>query len=81
MPDMPLQSIVKFLQDIVNVLESSTIVKEKAKDVRPKFWAAYKKVSGEFDDNMLDWCNGNMDTILIFVCEISHFIRHLSNMI
>lgn len=54
------------LQDIIELLKSSTIVEEKGKDVRPKFWAEYKKVSGEFDDNMLDWCNGNMDTILIF---------------
>ncbi|KAG1847179.1 hypothetical protein DFJ58DRAFT_622156, partial [Suillus subalutaceus] len=36
------------------------------KDLRSKFWAAYKKVSGESDDNMLERCNGNMDIILIF---------------
>lgn len=59
-------SIGGLLQEIVEVLKSSTIVEEKGKDVRPKFWAEYKKVSSEFDDNMLDWCNGNMDTILIF---------------
>ncbi|KAG2352653.1 hypothetical protein BDR07DRAFT_1249439, partial [Suillus spraguei] len=36
------------------------------KDLRSKFWAAYKKVSVESDDNMLERCNGNMDIILIF---------------
>lgn len=58
--------MVDLLQVIVNLLKSSTIVEEKAKDVRPKFWAEYKKVSGEFDDTMIDWCNGNLDTMLIF---------------
>ncbi|KIK40499.1 hypothetical protein CY34DRAFT_41033, partial [Suillus luteus UH-Slu-Lm8-n1] len=54
------------LSNIVELLKSSTIVEEKGKDARPEFWAEYKKVSGEFDDKMIDWCNGNMDTLLIF---------------
>ncbi|OAX35581.1 hypothetical protein K503DRAFT_670151, partial [Rhizopogon vinicolor AM-OR11-026] len=36
------------------------------KDAKTKFWAAYKKVSGEYDDDMLGRCNGNMDIVLIF---------------
>ncbi|KAG0709192.1 hypothetical protein DFH29DRAFT_793502, partial [Suillus ampliporus] len=54
------------LQQIVDILKTSTIAEERGKDVRSKFWAAYKKVSGEFDDNLLERCNGNMDITLIF---------------
>ncbi|KAG2078676.1 hypothetical protein BDR04DRAFT_980073, partial [Suillus decipiens] len=36
------------------------------KDPLSRFWAAYKKVSVEYDDNMLERCNGNMDILLIF---------------
>ncbi|KAG0698552.1 hypothetical protein DFH29DRAFT_810178, partial [Suillus ampliporus] len=56
----------ELLQDIVDILKTSSIAEERGKGVRSKFWAAYKKVSGEFDDNMLEMCNGNMDIILIF---------------
>ncbi|KAG1751839.1 hypothetical protein EDB19DRAFT_1628328 [Suillus lakei] len=58
--------MVDLLQQIVDVLQASTIAEERGKDIRSKFWAAYKKVSGEFDDNMLERCNSNMDIILIF---------------
>ncbi|KAG1773521.1 hypothetical protein EDD22DRAFT_737830, partial [Suillus occidentalis] len=36
------------------------------KDALSKFWAAYKTVSGEYDEDMLERCNGNMDIVLIF---------------
>ncbi|KAG1718292.1 hypothetical protein EDB19DRAFT_1602650, partial [Suillus lakei] len=36
------------------------------KDESSKFWAAYKKVSSEYDNDMLERCNGNMDIVLIF---------------
>ncbi|KAG1899841.1 uncharacterized protein F5891DRAFT_907465, partial [Suillus fuscotomentosus] len=36
------------------------------KGAASKFWAAYKKISGEYDDNMLERCNGNMDIIMLF---------------
>ncbi|KAG1734111.1 hypothetical protein EDB19DRAFT_1594655, partial [Suillus lakei] len=36
------------------------------KDGLSKFWASYKTVSGEYDDDMLERCNGNMDIVLIF---------------
>ncbi|KAG0692534.1 hypothetical protein DFH29DRAFT_839729, partial [Suillus ampliporus] len=64
MDDSPIMPAL--LQQIVEILKTSTISEERGKDVRSKFWAAYKKVSGEFDDNMLETCNGNMDIILIF---------------
>lgn len=55
-----------FLQQIVDILQTSTIAEERGNDLRSKFWAAYKKVSVESDDNMLERCNGNMDIVLIF---------------
>ncbi|KAG1866908.1 hypothetical protein F4604DRAFT_1585203, partial [Suillus subluteus] len=36
------------------------------KDPLSKFWATYKTVSDEYDDDMLERCNKNMDIILIF---------------
>ncbi|KAG1720762.1 uncharacterized protein EDB91DRAFT_1029079, partial [Suillus paluster] len=36
------------------------------KDMRSRFWAAYKKVSGEHDDNMFERCNDNMNILLTF---------------
>ncbi|KAJ8586861.1 hypothetical protein M405DRAFT_709973, partial [Rhizopogon salebrosus TDB-379] len=36
------------------------------KDPLSKFWAGYKKVSSEYDDEMVERCNGNMDIVLIF---------------
>ncbi|KAG1751842.1 hypothetical protein EDB19DRAFT_1628333, partial [Suillus lakei] len=58
--------MVGLLQQIVDILQTSTIAEERGKDVRSKFWAAYKKVSGEYDNDMLERCNGNMDIVLIF---------------
>ncbi|KAG1831204.1 hypothetical protein DFJ58DRAFT_640470, partial [Suillus subalutaceus] len=31
-----------------------------------KFWAAYKTLSGEYDDDMLERCNENMQIVQIF---------------
>ncbi|KAG1851572.1 hypothetical protein DFJ58DRAFT_640081, partial [Suillus subalutaceus] len=36
------------------------------KDPLSKFWAAYKTVSDEYDDDMLERCNENMNIVLIF---------------
>ncbi|KAJ8586865.1 hypothetical protein M405DRAFT_712461, partial [Rhizopogon salebrosus TDB-379] len=36
------------------------------KDPQSKFWASYQKVSSQYDDEMLERCNGNMDIVLIF---------------
>ncbi|KAG1816887.1 uncharacterized protein BJ212DRAFT_1221723, partial [Suillus subaureus] len=35
-------------------------------DLAFKFWFAYKKMSGEYDDNMYERCNGNMDILMLF---------------
>ncbi|KAG1734116.1 hypothetical protein EDB19DRAFT_1592697, partial [Suillus lakei] len=36
------------------------------KDALSKFWAAYKSVSDEYDDDMLERCNENMHIVLLF---------------
>ncbi|KAG1795276.1 uncharacterized protein BJ212DRAFT_1204505, partial [Suillus subaureus] len=36
------------------------------KDALSKFWAAYKIVSDEYDNDMLERCNENMQIVLIF---------------
>ncbi|KAG1750524.1 uncharacterized protein EDB91DRAFT_1046188, partial [Suillus paluster] len=58
--------LFEFLREIVDFLKTSTIAEEKEQDVRSNFWAAYNKVSGEYDDNMLERCNGYMDILLLF---------------
>ncbi|OAX39724.1 hypothetical protein K503DRAFT_689012, partial [Rhizopogon vinicolor AM-OR11-026] len=54
------------VQQIVEVLQTSNIVEERGNDVPSKFWATYKKISSEYDDDMLERCNGNLDSLLIF---------------
>jgi hypothetical protein len=61
---------INLLEEISEALRSSTIVEERGKDATSKFWAGYKKVSSEYDDDMLERCNSNMDIVLIFVREI-----------
>jgi hypothetical protein len=62
-------SNTKLLQGILEVLQDSSTADEalKAKDPQSKFWASYQKVSSQYDDEMLERCNGNMDIVLIFV--------------
>jgi hypothetical protein len=55
---------------MVEVLQNSTIAEEPLS----KFWAAYKQVSSECDDEMVERCNGNMDIVLIFVRETFFFL-------
>jgi hypothetical protein len=60
-------SILEHLKQIVELLQTSTIAEESGKDTLSRFWAVYKKFSGEYDDNMLERCNSSMDILLIFV--------------
>ncbi|KAJ8579880.1 hypothetical protein M405DRAFT_722626, partial [Rhizopogon salebrosus TDB-379] len=55
------------LRQIVEVLQNSTIAEERGQDPLSRFWAAYKKVSDDYDGDMLERFNGNMDIVLIFV--------------
>ncbi|KAG1858525.1 hypothetical protein F4604DRAFT_1183773 [Suillus subluteus] len=65
--DQPSPSeIVKVLQQVLDVLKDSTIASKTGKDDRSRFWAAYKRVAKEHDDEFLEQYNGNMDIVLIF---------------
>ncbi|OJA21081.1 hypothetical protein AZE42_11063, partial [Rhizopogon vesiculosus] len=54
------------LGQILEVLQGSTIAEERGKDVESKFWATYKRVSNEYDDDFLERANDDMAIILIF---------------
>ncbi|KAG0699176.1 hypothetical protein DFH29DRAFT_62225 [Suillus ampliporus] len=54
------------LEQILDVLRGSTIVEERGKDVNSKFWATYKKISSEHDDDFLARANDDMGIILTF---------------
>ncbi|KAG1751689.1 hypothetical protein EDD22DRAFT_784951, partial [Suillus occidentalis] len=54
------------LEQILDVLKGSTIAEERGKDDNSKFWATYKKVSTEYDDDFLGRANDDMGIILTF---------------
>ncbi|KAG1838923.1 hypothetical protein DFJ58DRAFT_813299, partial [Suillus subalutaceus] len=54
------------LGHILDVLKGSTIAEERGKDDNSKFWATYKKVSTEYDDDFLGRANDDMGIILTF---------------
>jgi hypothetical protein len=72
---MIVSSKIRLLQEILQVLQNSSTAEEtlKAKDPLSKFWASYQKVSSQYDDEMLERCNGNMDMVLIFVRNFHSF--------
>ncbi|KAG2067631.1 hypothetical protein BDR04DRAFT_985239, partial [Suillus decipiens] len=41
------------------------------KDLASEFWIAYKKISGEYDNNMLERCNSNMDILMLLASLFS----------
>ncbi|KAG2357402.1 hypothetical protein BDR07DRAFT_1297828, partial [Suillus spraguei] len=58
--------LVNLLRQIIEVLETSSIAEERVKDQASKFWIAYKKISSEYDDNLLERCNSDMKTLMLF---------------
>jgi len=58
------------LEQILGVLRGSTIAEERGKDVESKFWATYKKVSNEYDNDFLERANDDMAIVLVFVCLV-----------
>ena len=56
------------MEQILDVLRGSTIAEERGEDVESKFWATYKKVSYEYDNDFLERANDDMAIILTFVC-------------
>jgi hypothetical protein len=72
---------VYLLWQIIKVLKTSSIAaEERGEDLAFKFWFAYKKISGEYNNNMYERCNGNMEILMLFVWEIiySCFYYHLT---
>ena len=61
----------KTLEQILVVLRGSTIAEETGNDTESKFWATYKKVSNEYDDDFLGRANDDMAIILTFVSFVS----------
>ncbi|KAG2757223.1 hypothetical protein P692DRAFT_20825172 [Suillus brevipes Sb2] len=63
-------SLAKNMSDtpgqILDVLKGSTIAEERGKDANSKFWATYKKVSTEYDDDFLKWANDDIGIMLTF---------------
>jgi len=74
MTDCIALSAIDLLRQVAEVLQHSTIAEERGQDSLSKFWAAYKKVSSDYDNDMLERCNGNMDIVLIFVRELFHYL-------
>ena len=60
------------LEQILDVLRGSTIAEERGGNVQSKFWATYKKVSDEYDNDFLDRANDDMAIILTFVRLLQH---------
>ncbi|KAG2123302.1 uncharacterized protein EDB93DRAFT_1110859, partial [Suillus bovinus] len=59
-----LAKISDTLGQIIGVIKESTIAEERGKDDNPKFWATYKKVSTEQDDDFTGRANDDMGIIL-----------------
>jgi hypothetical protein len=55
------------LEQILSVLRTSSIAEERSNDDKSKFWATYKKVSDEYDDDFLKRAHGDIGIILTFV--------------
>ncbi|OJA12447.1 hypothetical protein AZE42_11784 [Rhizopogon vesiculosus] len=45
----------------------STTAEERGKDIESTFWATYKKVSEEYDNNFLERANDDMSIILTYL--------------
>ncbi|KAG1818887.1 hypothetical protein EV424DRAFT_957234, partial [Suillus variegatus] len=54
------------LEHVLEVLKGSTIAKERGKDDSSKFWATYKRVSTEYDNDFLEQADDDMGIILTF---------------
>ncbi|KAG1836927.1 hypothetical protein C8R48DRAFT_539833, partial [Suillus tomentosus] len=52
---------------ILEVLRESTIAGEHGKDDKSKFWAEYKKISNEYDDDFLNGLQKDVTVILTYV--------------
>jgi len=60
------------LKQILDVLRGSTIAEAHGGDAESKYWATYRKISDEFDDDFLDRANDDMAIILTSVRSFQH---------
>ncbi|KAG2107553.1 hypothetical protein BD769DRAFT_1366196, partial [Suillus cothurnatus] len=59
------------LEQILSVLRSSSNAENRNHDVKPKFWATYKKAADEYDDAFLPRAHDNIGVILNFAGLLS----------
>jgi hypothetical protein len=71
---LPRASIHDLLQQLAQVIQTSTNAEEREKDVPSTYWTTYKKVADKHDDKMLERCNANMDMVLVAVRQGFYFI-------
>ncbi|KAG2051745.1 hypothetical protein BDR06DRAFT_889166, partial [Suillus hirtellus] len=62
---------------ILEVLRESTIAGEYGKDDKSKFWAKYKKISNEYDDDFLNRAHSDITVILTFVCSFRYLLTQI----
>ncbi|OJA21309.1 hypothetical protein AZE42_11109 [Rhizopogon vesiculosus] len=60
------ENMLKTMAEMLDVLRGSTIAEERGKDVESQFWATYKKISNEHDNDFLERANDDMGIILTF---------------
>ncbi|KAG2083123.1 uncharacterized protein F5147DRAFT_536990, partial [Suillus discolor] len=55
------------LQQILDTLQSSTIMAKGANNEQSRFWTVYQKVASQHDNEFLEQYDGGMDIVLTFV--------------
>ncbi|KAG1838287.1 hypothetical protein DFJ58DRAFT_626677, partial [Suillus subalutaceus] len=55
------------MKQVLDVLQISTIALKGSKDNRSRFWATYKRVAEEHNDEFLERYTSEMDIVLVFV--------------
>ncbi|KAG1726384.1 hypothetical protein EDB19DRAFT_227234, partial [Suillus lakei] len=54
------------VQQILETLRDSTIAKRICKDTRSAFWTRYLEVAGDYDDDLIERLDKDMDICLLF---------------
>ncbi|KAG2362584.1 hypothetical protein BDR07DRAFT_1333020, partial [Suillus spraguei] len=65
------RNMLDTLKQILSVLRTSSIAEERSNDIKSKFWATYKKVSDDYDDDFLKRAHGDIGIILTFAGLLS----------
>jgi Family of unknown function (DUF6535) len=66
------------VQDVPHAMQGSDPSPRAEKDVASGFWSTYERVAKQHDDEFIERQNGDLDSLLIFVClsAISFFQLH-----